>query len=142
MSTSTRPAEVRRSIHSGTAAPARPALRVIEGGKKSTASQKSSPRAKAKATRALALRPFLRFGIGIAFLGVSLVGSLLLRTQMVQDSFEVTQLQTSIGVLTQDVQDDQTTLDGLESSLPDKAANLGMVPQSSTVTLDISKNAQ
>lgn len=135
MSASTRPAEVRRSVHSGTTAPARPALRVIEGGKQKTPS-------KAKASRALALRPFLRFGLGIAFLGISLVGSLLLRTQMVQDSFEVTQLQTSIGVLTQDVQDDQTTLDRLESSLPDKAANLGMVPQSSTVTLDISKNAQ
>jgi hypothetical protein len=75
----------------------------------------------------------------VSFLLLSLVGSLMLRTQMVQDSFEVTRLQTSIGVLTQDVQDDQTKLDTLDSALPEKAEKLGMKPQSSSVSLDVSQ---
>lgn len=70
---------------------------------------------------------------------LSLIGSLMLRTQMVQDSFEVSKLQTSIGVLTQDVQDDQTKLDELDSSLPDKAEKLGMQPQSTSTSLDLNE---
>jgi hypothetical protein len=65
----------------------------------------------------------------------------MLRTQMVQDSFEVSQLQTSIGVLTQDVQDDQAKLDSLDSSLPQKAEKLGMQSSSTSVNLDLSASS-
>jgi hypothetical protein len=85
------------------------------------------------------MHPFVRVAVAISFLAVSLMGSLMLRTQMVQDSFEVSRLQTSIGVLTQDVQDDQAKLDALDSSLPDKAEKLGMTSQSSSVSLDLSE---
>ncbi|MBT1165312.1 hypothetical protein [Bifidobacterium simiarum] len=73
----------------------------------------------------------------LVFLGASLVGSLLLRTQMVEDSFAITDVQQSIGRLTQDVQEDQTKLDALEASLPEKAQKLGMVPGSDALTIDL-----
>lgn len=136
MSASTRPAQVRRtsssqsSAHSASKAPTRPQLHVISGrGTKASTSAKTRTR----------VRPLVRMSLAIGFLAASLVGSLMLRTQMVQDSFEISKLQTSIGVLTQDVQDDQTTLDTLDSSLPQKAEKLGMQPQSTSVSLDLSK---
>lgn len=137
MSASTRPAEVGRTVSSQTSRTARPQLRVIEGSKRHGRSPLSSS---AVQTRTVSrIRPAIRMIAAIGFLGVSLVGSLLLRTQMVQDSFEITRVQNSIGVLTQDVQDDQTKLDALESSLPQKAEDLGMKAQSTSVTLDLSE---
>ncbi|MCI1935087.1 MAG: hypothetical protein LKJ44_05060 [Bifidobacteriaceae bacterium] len=133
MSASTRPAEAGRTVSS---VPQHPRLRVIEGSKRRS---RLSASATVAASHASHVRPMVQVMAAIAFLAVSLVGSLLLRTQMVQDSFEITQVQNSIGVLTQDVQDGQTKLDTLESSLPEKAEKLGMKPQSTSVVLDLSE---
>ncbi|NEG95961.1 hypothetical protein GFD17_04145 [Bifidobacterium sp. SMB2] len=77
------------------------------------------------------------FVCAIVFLAASLIGSLVLRTQMVEDSFAITDTQQSIGRLTQDVQERQTKLDALEASLPQKAQKLGMVPGSDALTIDL-----
>mgnify|MGYP000093281645 CR=1 FL=1 len=71
------------------------------------------------------------------FLGVCLLGSLMLRTQMVQNSFEASQIETHITQLTQDVEDDQAKLDELDASLPSKAEEMGMVPQKGALTIDL-----
>ena len=75
--------------------------------------------------------------VAVVFLAATLVAALLLRTQMVQNSFESSNLEVSISHLTQDVQDDQAKLDELISSLPDKAQKMGMVPQQDSVTIDL-----
>ena len=54
--------------------------------------------------------PLLHLVIAAVFLGVCLLGSLMLRTQMVQNSFEASQIETHITQLTQDVEDDQAKL--------------------------------
>lgn len=71
------------------------------------------------------------------FLLASLLGTLLLRTQMVEDSFAITSTQQSIARLTQDIQEQQIKLDDLESQLPDKAQQLGMVPGTDALTIDL-----
>ena len=81
--------------------------------------------------------PLLHLVIAVVFLGVCLVGSLMLRTQMVQHSFEANQIESNITRLTQDVEDDQTKLDELEASLPSKAEEMGMVPQKGALTIDL-----
>lgn len=78
------------------------------------------------------------FVCALVFLGASLIGSLVLRTQMIEDSFAITDTQQSIGRLTQDIQEKQTELDALEASLPSKAQKLGMVPGSDALTIDLS----
>ena len=75
--------------------------------------------------------------IAAVFLGVCLLGSLMLRTQMVQNSFEASQIETHITQLTQDVEDDQAKLDELDASLPSKAEEMGMVPQKGALTIDL-----
>ncbi|NEG54378.1 hypothetical protein [Bifidobacterium platyrrhinorum] len=81
--------------------------------------------------------PTVHIVIAVAFLASTLVGALMLRTQMVSNAFEVSSLETSISRLTQDVQDDQAKLDQLQASLPQKASDMGMVPQSSSVSIDL-----
>lgn len=81
--------------------------------------------------------PLLHLVIAVAFLGVCLLGSLMLRTQMVQNSFEASQIETHITQLTQDVEDDQAKLDKLDASLPAKAEQMGMVPQKGALTIDL-----
>ncbi|WP_236632740.1 hypothetical protein [Bifidobacterium xylocopae] len=81
--------------------------------------------------------PLIQFAVALVFLSVCLLGSLLLRTQMVQNSFEASSVQSSISKLTQDVQDDQDKLDQLQASLPDKAQQMGMVPQRGTSSIDL-----
>lgn len=81
--------------------------------------------------------PLLHLVIAVVFLGVCLVESLMLRTQMVQHSFEANQIESNITRLTQDVEDDQTKLDELEASLPSKAEEMGMVPQKGALTIDL-----
>lgn len=132
MSASTRPAEARRNVTSRVAT-SHPQLRVLDGKRRERLEVVSATAARRH------VHPLVRMVAAVSFLLLSLVGSLMLRTQMVQDSFEVTRLQTSIGVLTQDVQDDQTKLDTLDSALPEKAEKLGMKPQSSSVSLDVSQ---
>ena len=58
----------------------------------------------------------------------------MLRTQMVQHSFEANQIESNITRLTQDV---ETKLDELEASLPSKAEEMGMVPQKGALTIDL-----
>ena len=82
--------------------------------------------------------PLLHLVIAAVFLGVCLLGSLMLRTQMVQNSFEASQIESSITKLTQDVEDDQAKLDELDASLPSKAEDMGMVPQKGALTIDLS----
>ena len=81
--------------------------------------------------------PLLRIMASVIFLAACMFGSLMLRTQMVQDSFEATRVQHEISNLTQDVQDDQNKLDQLQASLPDKAQQLGMQPQQGLNSIDL-----
>ena len=81
--------------------------------------------------------PTVHIVVAVVFLASTLLGALMLRTQMVENAFEVSALETSISRLSQDVQDDQAKLDRLEAALPQKASDLGMVPQSSSVTIDL-----
>ncbi len=81
--------------------------------------------------------PLLHLVIAAVFLSVCLLGSLMLRTQMVQNSFEASQIESSITKLTQDVEDDQAKLDELDASLPSKAEDMGMVPQKGALTIDL-----
>ena len=77
--------------------------------------------------------PLLHLVIAVVFLGGCLLGSLTLRTQMVQAN----QIESNITRLTQDVEDDQAKLDELEASLPSKAEEMGMVPQKGALTIDL-----
>lgn len=61
----------------------------------------------------------------------------MLRTQMIENSFSAAQTTSNISELTQDVQEDQAKLDALEATLPDKAQQMGMVPQEGTVSIDL-----
>ena len=79
----------------------------------------------------------LFLGLCTGYLVATLLITLMLRTQMVQNSFESNTVQKNINMLTQDVQDDQAKLDELISSLPDKAQKMGMVPQQDSVTIDL-----
>jgi uncharacterized protein YlxW (UPF0749 family) len=88
-------------------------------------------------TRARSM-PLLQVVVAVAFLAACLLGSLALRTQMAQNSFEQTRVQDNISTLTQDVQDDQAKLDELEASLPQKAQDMGMVPQQGSISIDLS----
>lgn len=81
--------------------------------------------------------PLIHIVIAVAFLLATLLGALMLRTQMVQNSFEASKVQERINILSQDVQDDQAKLDALIASLPDKAQKMGMVPQQDSITIDL-----
>ncbi|WP_317643395.1 hypothetical protein [Bombiscardovia apis] len=119
----------------------RPQLSLIEGGRTSANASSVSVGQKARNVISWASNrstPLIHFVVALAFLSVCLLGSLLLRTQMVQNSFEASSVQSSISQLTQDVQDDQNKLDELQASLPDKAQQMGMVPQQGTNSVDLS----
>lgn len=81
--------------------------------------------------------PLLHVVIAVSFLVASLVGSLTLRTQMAQNSFEAATVQNNISRLSQDVEEDQATLDDLQASLPSKAQEMGMVPQQGSLSIDL-----
>ncbi|WP_300766415.1 hypothetical protein [uncultured Bifidobacterium sp.] len=81
--------------------------------------------------------PLIHVVIAVIFLVASLVGSLLFRTKMVENSFEQTQVESSISTLTQDIQADQAKLDDLETSLPDKAEKMGMIPAQKSISIDL-----
>ncbi len=70
-----------------------------------------------------------------------MLGSLWMRTQMVQDSFTVSKLDTSIAMLRQDVEDRQTRLDALNAELPEKACKLGLVVSDTSVQVDLTQPA-
>lgn len=116
--------------------PTRPQLRVIQGNRDRKAGAVGGFRHFLVWTNARRT-PLLYMGVAVAFLAASLVGSLALRTQMVQDSFESSNVQSHIATLTQDVQDYQAKLDDLQASLPQKAQQMGMVPQQGSVSIDL-----
>lgn len=113
----------------------RPELKVVAGKAKSSAVSRGVEGlvnwTKARAT------PMMHIAVAVVFLVASLLGSLLLRTQMIQNSFESTQIQQNITTLTQDVDDDQAKLDELEASLPQKAQDMNMVPATGSLTIDL-----
>ncbi|WP_421745482.1 hypothetical protein [Bifidobacterium jacchi] len=113
----------------------RPQLHLVVGGR--ARSEEPSGIARLVTwTRARRL-PVVHIVIAALFLVSSLLGALMLRTQMVQNSFEASTVQESIGRLTQDVEEDQSKLDALMMSLPDKAQKMGMVPQSGSISIDL-----
>lgn len=82
-------------------------------------------------------RSVLRIVIAVVVLVLSMAATLALRTMMVEDSFALSQTQQSVSKLQQDVESDELQLESLDSSLPDKATQLGMQPGSDAVTLDM-----
>ncbi|KFI59221.1 hypothetical protein [Bifidobacterium gallicum] len=81
--------------------------------------------------------PMVHIIVAVVFLIGCLLGSLLLRTQMVQNSFDASEISQHITVLNQDVEEDQARLDELEASLPQKAQDLGMQPADGSITIDL-----
>ncbi len=114
----------------------RPQLRVVDSAKsrKFLVSQGLDQLWKWTKTRTT---PMVYLVVAVVFLVASLLGSLMLRTQMIQDSFEATQVQRNITTLTQDVEDDQAKLDQLEASLPQRAEDMKMIPATNSVTIDL-----
>lgn len=82
--------------------------------------------------------PLLHVTASIVFLVATLLGALALRTEMVQNSFEASQVQEHIATLTQDVQEEKSRLDELEASLPERAQEMGMIPQEGSISIDLS----
>ena len=77
--------------------------------------------------------------VAVVAMVLSLGASLLLHVKMDQDSFTMAFVQTNIGMLTQDVQDEQTTLNKEEYSLPQKAEQMGMVLATNSITINLAK---
>lgn len=111
-------------------APSRPELKVISGQRV----QAEGNMIEWTRTRSA---PLMHVVIAIVFLMATLLGALVLRTQMVQNSFEAAEVKQHISTLTQDIEDDQAKLDQLVASLPDKADEMGMVSQGGSVTIDL-----
>lgn len=118
------------------AAAARPALHVVKAEQADAASSQNRFRSFIEWTRSHTV-PVIQVGIALAFLGATAVGSLTLRTQMAENSFDAQQTEQQIEKLQQDIQTDQTKLDSLQASLPQKAQDMGMVPQQDSVTIDL-----
>lgn len=122
----------------GAARPAaRPQLHVIDGSSQRNGSRSTGSLARIIAWTQARGASLIHVTVAIVFLVATLLITLMLRTQMVQNSFEANTVQNNINMLTQDVQDDQAKLDELISSLPDKAQKMGMVPQQDSVTIDL-----
>ncbi len=138
--TSSNAAPAGRRGQSGTTGNKRPELRVVKGERDKATGVRRGFEHVINWTRARNT-PVLHVFIAVAFLMLCLLGSLSLRTQMVQNSFEASQIESNITRLTQDVEDDQVKLDELEASLPDKAEEMGMVPQKGALTIDLSDYA-
>ncbi|MBO7665515.1 MAG: hypothetical protein J6S33_03160 [Aeriscardovia sp.] len=77
--------------------------------------------------------------VAVVAMVLSLGASLLLHVKMDQDSFTMASVQTNIGMLTQDVQDEQTALNKEEYSLPQKAEQMGMVLATNSITINLAK---
>ncbi|MBW3083603.1 hypothetical protein [Bifidobacterium phasiani] len=120
-----------------TPAATRPQLRVVKGRRADDQSVSRRLGRIIEWTRSRTT-PLLHVTASIVFLGATLLGALALRTQMVQNSFEAAQVESNIATLNQDVQDAQSRLDELEASLPEKAKEMGMVPQEGSISIDLS----
>ncbi|WEV74966.1 hypothetical protein [Bifidobacterium sp. ESL0800] len=117
----------------GHTAYARPRLQVVAGGKEKKESENTAFQIFSRIKTVSVVHVI----ISVLFLFAALLGSLALRTQMVQNSFEQAQVQANISKLNQDVEDDQAKLDSLQASLPDRAQKMGMVPQSGPLSIDL-----
>lgn len=117
-------------------AAARPELLVVKNEQADSSSSQDRLRSFIEWTRSHTV-PVIQVGIALAFLGATAVGSLTLRTQMAENSFDSQQTEQQIEKLQQDIQTDQTKLDSLQASLPQKAQDMGMVPQQDSVTIDL-----
>ena len=115
-------------------APSRPELKVISGQRVQAEGNMIERVIEWTRTRSA---PLMHVVIAIVFLMATLLGALVLRTQMVQISFEAAEVKQHISTLTQDIEDDQAKLDQLVASLPDKADEMGMVSQGGSVTIDL-----
>ncbi|WEV64936.1 hypothetical protein OZX70_06475 [Bifidobacterium sp. ESL0732] len=111
----------------------RPELQVVAGGK----AKKDSENLAAGIFSRINTVSVVHVIIAVIFLFAALLGSLALRTQMVQNSFQQAQVQANISKLNQDVEDDEAQLDSLQASLPDRAQKMGMVPQSGPLSIDL-----
>lgn len=85
--------------------------------------------------------PLVNCMIIVIFMVVTLLTSLLLRTQMAEISFDQTAVQMRISRLHQDAEARQAKLDTLESELPARAQRMGMVPQQGSISIDLSDYA-
>lgn len=131
-----KPASSRPHAESG--ASARPELHVIQGRKKSLDAKAVTDGFQRLFTWVLNRRsPFITTVIAALFLMGTLLGTLALRTQMIENSFEATRLSKSIAMLTQDSQTYESELNKLEAQLPQKAQEMGMVPQSGSISIDL-----
>lgn len=117
-------------------APKRPEFRTVTGGRIDKESMLHGLGRVMEWTRTRSLR-LLHLGLAVVFLVACLLISLMLRTQMVQDSFAASEAQSNITRLEQDVEAEQTKLDKLEASLLSKAEEMGMVPQSGSLSIDL-----
>lgn len=127
---SSRPASKPQSV-------SRPELRLISNQRHGNAENQSNVFGRVIEWTRTRSAPLIHVVIAVVFLAATLLGALMLRTQMVQNSFEASQVKQHINVLTQDVEDDQAKLDQLVASLPDKASDMGMVSQQGAVSIDL-----
>ena len=118
------------------AASSRPELRVINGHRSAATMAVSGFKRLMEWTRTCTT-PLFHITAAIVFLVGTLLGALTLRTQMVEISYEANQIESRIGRLAQDVEDRQTQLDLLKASLPERAQEMGMVPQEDSIAIDL-----
>lgn len=116
----------------------RPALRVIDNEADATKHRIASPASWARHVS----KPMLRVVIAIVVLVASMSGALALRTLMIEDSFTLSTTKQNISQLQQDVEADELQLEQLNADLPNKATQMGMVPGSGSVTLDMGQGSQ
>ena len=117
----------------------RPQLHVVTGGKTHPSRVSAPPDAWRRLVGRLRpdRSPLFHIVSAVVFLSLCLLLSLLLRTQMVENSFQASQIELSISQLSQDVEDDQSKLDSLDASLPERAQRMGMIPQQKSITIDL-----
>lgn len=116
----------------------RPALRVIGSEADARKHRIASP---VGWTRRLS-KTMLRIGSAVIILVLSMSAALGLRTLMIEDSFTLSSTKQSISQLQQDVEADELQLEQLNADLPNKATQMGMVPGSGSVTLDMGQGVQ
>lgn len=122
--------------HEAEPRPGKPQLQLVAGRRKEGAVAGGFRRVASWTRRRNAT--MLHIVFAITFLVASLLTSLILTTQMVQNSFTASKVKENISQLSQDVDDDQAKLDDLEASLPQKAKDMGMVPQQGAISIDLS----
>lgn len=81
--------------------------------------------------------PYIYVVVSIVFLVASMLGTLALRTQMIENAYGISQVQSHVQQLRQDVQQSQVKLDELEAQLPQRAGKLGMKQGTSSMTIDL-----